>query len=149
MKIILRKDVSNLGSAGDVKEVAGGYGRNFLIPRGLAESATSGAVKAWKAGEEKRAKRSVLEMDKAREVADKLSGMSLSFSRPVGEEGRIFGSVGKSDILKSLKASGHEISKDCVKLPASIKTVGEAEVEITLKPGISATVKVKVSPRGR
>jgi len=149
MKVILRKDVLKLGSAGDVKQVKTGFGRNFLIPRGLAEMATPGAMKSWKATEEQRKKKSAKEIDAAKEIAKKLSGMSLSFNRPAGEEGKLFGSVGKSDIVKSLKASGLEIDKEAIQMPSAIKTVGDAEVEIVLKPGVSSKIKVSVSARSK
>lgn len=147
MKVILRKEVPNLGNPGDIKQVADGYGRNYLLPLGMAELATPGAVKSWKATEDTRKKRFAQETEAAKETAKKISGMSLSYSRPAGEEGRLFGSVGKSDILKSLKAAGMEIGKDSVRLPSSIKAVGDFEVEVVLKPGVSSKVKVTVTAR--
>ncbi len=149
MKIILRKDVPNLGNAGTIVQVANGYGRNFLLPRGMAQIATPGTVKSWKAGEEKRKSRTAEEEKAAVETGRKLSGMVLSYNRPVGEEGKLFGSVGKSDILKSLKASGLDIHKDSIRLSSVIKAVGDLEVEIVLKPGISSKIKVKVTARNK
>jgi len=149
MKIILRKDVPNLGNAGTIIRVADGYGRNFLLPRGMAQIATPGAVKSWEAGEEWRKTRVAEGKTAAEETARKLSGMVLSYNRPVGEGEKLFGSVGKSDILKSLKASGLDIGKDSIRLPSAIKSVGDCEVEIVLKPGISSKIKVKITARSK
>lgn len=145
MKVILKKDVLKLGRAGDIKQVRDGYARNYLMPKGLVVEATEGAVRAWKSGEDRRAKRRAQEDGVLKELAKKISGVTLSFSRPVSEEGVMFGSVAKSDILKSLKAADIEVHKDSIQLPASIKAVGNHEVEIALKSDISAKVKIVVT----
>ena len=145
MKVILKKDVANLGKTGELKTVRDGYGRNFLMPRGLAETATPGAMKAWKNSEAKRTKRVSVQTTGLVALAAKISGVTLSFSRPVSEEGAMFGSVAKSDIIKNLAAADIEVHKDMIKLPASIKAVGSFEVEIALKPEITAKVKITVT----
>lgn len=144
MKVILKKDVSNLGRTGEIKTVRDGYGRNFLMPRGLVELATPGAMKAWKNSEDKRTKRVSTENAGLKALAAKISSVSLSFSRSVSEDGTMFGSVAKSDIVKNLAAADIEINKDMIKLPASIKTVGVSEVEVVLKPDITAKVKITI-----
>lgn len=149
MKVILKKDIYKLGRSGDVKSVKDGYARNFLVPRGLAEVATPGALSAWKNSAEKRAKRVASEDAALKELAKRLDAITLSFSRPVSEEGTMFGSVAKSDIIKNLAAADIEIHKDMIRLPASIKAVGTFEVEIALKPDITAKVKVAVSAQSR
>ena len=145
MKVILKKDVANLGKTGELKTVRDGYGRNFHMPRGLAETATPGAMKAWKNSEAKRTKRVSVQTTGLVALAAKISGVTLSFSRPVSEEGTMFGSVAKSDIMKNLAAADIEVHKDMIKLPASIKAVGSFEVEIALKPEIMAKVKITVT----
>ena len=75
MKVILKKDISNLGKTGEIKTVRDGYGRNFLVPRGLVEVATSGAMKAWKNSEAKRGKRVTAENAGLQELAKKISGI--------------------------------------------------------------------------
>lgn len=149
MKVILKKDVNNLGRSGDVKTVKDGYARNFLLPRGMVEAATEGALKAWKNSEAKRTKRVAAEDEAQKETAKRLSAISLSFSRPVSEDGVMFGSVAKSDIIKNLAAADIIVDKDMVRLPASLKAVGTFEVEIALKHDITAKIKVAVSAQSK
>jgi large subunit ribosomal protein L9 len=149
MKVILKKDVGNLGRSGEIKTVRDGYARNFLMPRGLVETATEGALKAWKNSADKRAKRVSAEDGALNELSKRLGAITLSFSRPVSEDGAMFGSVAKSDIIKNLAAADIEIHKDMIRLPASIKAVGVFEVEIALKPHIAAKVKVAVSAQSK
>lgn len=147
MKVILRANVPNLGRAGDVKEIKDGYGRNYLFPNNLATPATAAAMKEWEKGKEARAKRLSAEIAKTKELADKINGVSLSFSRPAGEEGKLFGSVGKADIVKSLKTCGFEVDKASVVLDQPIKQVGDHEIDVRLMPEVTAKIKVTVSPR--
>jgi large subunit ribosomal protein L9 len=149
MKVILKKDIYKVGRSGEVKTVKDGYARNFLVPRGMAELATEGALKAWQNSAEKRAKRVATEDAAHNDLAKRLSAITLSFSRPVSEEGAMFGSVAKSDIIKNLAAADIEIHKDMIRLPASIKAVGTFEVEIALKQDIVAKVKVAVSAQSK
>ena len=145
MKVILKKDIANLGKTGEIKTVSDGYGRNFLMPRGMVEVATPGAMKAWKNSESKRVHRLTTENAGLQELARKISAITLSFSRPVSEEGSMFGSVAKSDIIKNLAAADIEVHKDMIKLPASIKAVGAFEVDIALKADIVAKVNITVT----
>lgn len=147
MKVILKNNVDHLGRAGEVKEVAAGYARNFLLPRKLAEPATASALKYWEKGKEKRQQLVAGEIKVAKELAEKLSGVNLTFSMPASEEGKLFGSVGKTDVLKSLKAAGYDVPKNSVKLETALKTTGEHEVELRLQPEVTAKVKVTVSAR--
>jgi large subunit ribosomal protein L9 len=147
MKVILRSDVLNLGRAGDVKEVKDGFGRNFLLPKRLALTATTANLKGWEKAKDKRAKINDAKTATTKELAAKLATVSLSFSRPAGAEGKLFGSVGKSDIVKSLKSCGYTVDKGVVALESSIKQTGEHEVELKLLPDVSAKIKVTVVAR--
>ncbi len=149
MKVILKKDVYNLGRSGEVKNVRDGYARNFLMPRGLVELATEGALKAYENSAAKRAKRVAAEDAALKDLAKRLDAITLSFSRPVSEDGVMYGSVAKSDIIKNLAAADIEINKDMIKLPASLKAVGTFDVEIALKPDIIAKIKVAVSAQSK
>ena len=147
MKVIISKNVPTLGKAGDVKNVRDGYARNYLIPRGLAQEATEGALKNWKLGADRRSQRVAKETETAQLVATKVSGVVLSFIREVGETSQMFGSVGKTDIWKSLKASGHEIDKDAVVLDTPIKAVGDTDVTLHMAHGVTAAIKVRIAPK--
>ncbi len=148
MKVILKTNVDHLGRAGEVKEVAIGYARNFLLPRKLAERATASALKYWEKGKEKRAAIVSAEIQAAKELAEKLAGVKLTFSMPASEEGKLFGSVGKTDVLKSLKTAGYDVPRNSVRLETALKTTGEHEVELRLQPEVRAKVKITVSARG-
>lgn len=147
MKVILKKDLRTLGRAGDIKQVKDGYARNYLLPRGIAELATEGAVKSWKSAEEKRKKKREQENKALSAIAEKISAITLSFTRKVNEEGQMFGSVAKSDLLKSLKAADIEINREMIDLPNSIKAVGNFEVPVYLNADVSAKIKVTVVPQ--
>lgn len=147
MKVILKKDLRTLGKAGDIKQVKDGYARNYLLPLGIAELATQGAIKSWKSAQEKMKKKRDQENKALSAIAEKISSITLSFSRKVNEEGQMFGSVAKSDILKSLKAADIQISKEMLDMPSSIKAVGNYEISIHLNSDVSAKIKVSVTPQ--
>ncbi|WP_424245016.1 large subunit ribosomal protein L9 [Elusimicrobium posterum] len=146
MKVILRKDVKNLGTAGDVVEVKPGYGRNFLVPQGLAQLATAGAIKNWQLGAERRATKLAAELKSAQDTAAKLKDVVLTFTKSVNADGVVFGSVNKADIYKGLKDLGHEVAKENIEVNMPIKKLGETPVSIYFKPTVSATITVKIEP---
>lgn len=147
MKVILKKDVESLGRAGDVKDVARGFARNYLFARGLAMEATAAAIEWFSKGEDRRKKLREKALASAKGDCEKLASVKLSFSRQVGESGKLFGSVGKSDIVKSLKASGHDLDRGVVCLESPIKEVGDYDVELRLAPEASVKIKVSVVAR--
>ncbi len=147
MKVILRSNVPNVGRAGDVKDVADGFGRNYLLPNNLAQIATAATLKAWERGKEKRAKLLAAEIAEKKALAEKLAGVALSFSRPASPEGALFGSVGKADVVKSLETCGFAVDKAAVALDKAIKQTGDHEVEIRLMPEVVTKIKVTVTPR--
>lgn len=147
MKVILKTDVEKVGRAGDVKDVALGFARNFLFVRGLAMEATPSAMRWFEKGKEKREKARQKLLEQARETCGKLADVRLSFSRRSAEGGKLFGSVGRADIAKSLKASGYAVERSAVILDAPIKEAGDFEVEIRMAPEASAKVKVSVVTR--
>ena len=147
MKIILTKDVQGTGKAGEVKDVADGYARNFLIPRKLAIPASGGALKTVeqrKAAEEKRA---ATEEASARALADRLTSSPVVLTARVGDQGRLYGSITSADIADQLSAHlGQPIDKRKIDLDEPIRQLGTHEVTIRLHRAVSATVKVDVQP---
>ncbi|HPJ14044.1 MAG TPA: 50S ribosomal protein L9 [Spirochaetota bacterium] len=144
MKVILQKDVSNLGDAGDIREVADGYARNFLLPKKLviAYSEANGRTIAHqkhliKVKKEKRKKES-------EKVADQLKTVSLSFQTKAGEDGKLFGSITSADISAKLAEAGITVDKRKIVLDEQIKHVGEFNISIKLEEGVSAPLKVTV-----
>jgi large subunit ribosomal protein L9 len=148
MEVILREDVAKLGRRGDVVKVAEGYGRNFLLPRGLA-LAVNEANKAMIA-KERKAHEAHLAKEKAefQSLADRIKGIRFVAPRKVGENDVLYGSVTSGDIGEFLKNKGIEIDKRKVQLDEPIKKLGEHEVQIKLHPEVSATLKVLVSKEG-
>ncbi|MEZ4362240.1 MAG: 50S ribosomal protein L9 [Kofleriaceae bacterium] len=141
MQIILTQDVPNLGSAGDLVSVRPGYGRNYLVPRGLAVSATVHNKNQLE--HERRAieKRVVKERAAANELATRLNGMTLQFERRVGEDEKLFGSVSNRDIAEQLKRAGIEIDHRVIALEHPIKALGKYETPVKLSAGVTAALK--------
>lgn len=144
MKIILEQDVSNLGKKGDLKDVAPGYARNHLIPRGLAVEATPQRMKEWERNSEAREAQNRQQEALARQQAEKLGQHELVFKMPAGEGGRLFGSVTPADIAGKLVESGFEIDKKKVELSEQIKSLGRFMADVRLYPGIKAEVPIVV-----
>jgi large subunit ribosomal protein L9 len=144
MEVILKEDVINLGSRGDVVKVADGYGRNYLLPRKLAMQATEqnkAVIEQMKAAA---ARRSATEKAQAEELAVRLEPVALAFTRKAGAEGHLFGSVTSSDIAAELAAQGFEIDRRRIILHEPLKSVGEFRVSIKLHREVTAQVKVTV-----
>jgi large subunit ribosomal protein L9 len=144
MKVILQKDIPNLGDAGDIREVAAGYARNYLLPRGMVILADDSSKKA--AEHQKKLIRIKKEKRKklSQKLAESLSGIELTIAARVGEEGKLFGSVTAMDIAKKLKEMGHEIDKRKIILDSPIRQEGEYGVKIRLDEGQAPAVKVIV-----
>jgi large subunit ribosomal protein L9 len=149
MQVLLIQDVDNLGYAGDVKKVADGFGRNYLLPRNLAVLATPGALKQAETIRKGAEKRRAHEMADAQAMANQLTGVELLFERRAGETGKLYGSVTSGDIADALKAkTGLEIDKRKVALPEPIRQLGDQEVTIKLMIDVATTIKVQVLPEG-
>ena len=146
MKLILREDVENLGKGGDLVEVKPGYGRNFLLPRGLAVPANPKNVRELehqkKVAEAKAAKLKA----SADAVARRLAETPVTLKRKVGEQDKLYGSVTALDIVEALGARGLQLDRRIIDLPEPIKTVGDHEVPVKLHRDVVGKVKVKVEP---
>ena len=148
MEVILREDVDKLGRRGEVVKVTEGYGRNFLLPRGLA-LAVNEANKAMIARERKSHElRLAKEKAEFQAVADRINGIRFVAPRKVGENDLLYGSVTSGDIADFLKGKGVEIDKRKVQLEEPIKKLGEHEVQVKLHPEVSARLKVLVTKEG-
>ncbi len=148
MKLILTAEVDHLGTAGDTVEVKDGYGRNYLLPRGLAIVATRGAQR--QADEIRRARETkvVRDLDHAKEIKGALEGLgTVALTvKTAGDSGKLFGSVTPSDVVAAIKkAGGPSLDKRVVQLPkAHIKALGTHSVEVHLHSGVNATVPLAV-----
>jgi large subunit ribosomal protein L9 len=144
MKVVLQRDISNLGDAGDIKEVAEGYARNYLLPRNFALAADESSKRRM----EHQKKLIKLKKDKRKKesekIADSIAAIEIKIMALVGEEDKLFGSVTSMDIAKELKKLGYDIDKRKILLENPIKQLGEFSVPIKLDEGLTASIKVIV-----
>lgn len=148
MKVLLVKDVYNLGRAGDVKKVADGYGRNYLIPQGLALLATPGALKQAESIKKRAMERRNLVNAEMSVVADALSKISVAFPAKAGETGKLYGSITTQDVAEAIKArTGKEIKRQQVDMQP-IRTLGEFKARIRLTVDLIPEVTIYVHREG-
>jgi large subunit ribosomal protein L9 len=144
VKVILLNDQRHLGKRGEIVDVKPGYGRNFLLPQGLAMEATQGNVKVF---EQQRAKidaRHAKERDVAQEIANKMAGLRIEIPKRVGETDTLYGSVTAGDVAEALEKKGYTVDRRRLDLEGGIKTLGEHPVRIELHPEVVAEVTVAV-----
>jgi large subunit ribosomal protein L9 len=146
MKVILLEDVDALGKLGDTVNVKDGYARNYLIPRKLALPATARNLKAQSHQLRDIERRKEKKAEGARSLADKIAGVSLTFTRKTGEKGRLFGSVTNMDIAQALSEKGLDIDRKDILLPEPIKSLGEFDIQIKLHHDVTPEVKITVLP---
>ncbi|ACL24890.1 MAG: 50S ribosomal protein L9 [Chloroflexus sp.] len=146
MKVLLLQDVEHLGKAGEIKDVSGGYGRNYLIPKGFAVLATKGQIKQAEERLAAQRRRAEAARKEAEALAAKLASLTLTFVVKVGEQDRLYGSVTNADIAAKLhEVAGVEIDRRKIALEDPIKRTGEYEVPVELASGVSTTLKVVVT----
>jgi large subunit ribosomal protein L9 len=143
-EVILRAEVDNLGHAGDVVEVAPGYARNFLFPRGLAYPATDANVHRVDQEKKKYHERLAHEKVAAERLAESMTGIVLEFRELAGEEDQLYGSVTVADLAAAIEAKGFTVERGQIKLDAPIKHLGEHDVPIRLHPEVTVQVHVSV-----
>lgn len=147
MKVILKKDVRALGKTGEVKEVADGYARNYLFPRGLAIEATAGNLKVIADRKEHEIKKELKDEDDAKRLAAKLDGSAIDFKTKAGEGGRLFGSITAKDVAEEIQRIFRvEIDKRKLEIDDTIKTMGSHPVKLHLYKGVVAEITVNVIP---
>jgi large subunit ribosomal protein L9 len=144
MKVILKSEVDNLGLAGDVVEVADGYARNYLLPRGLAIKATQGAMKEAEALTRSRKAVEAKTLGAAEAAKDALEARTLRIPARVDERGSLYGSVSSLDVARVLKERGHDIPRKRIDLKGTIKQIGTYEIPVQVHPQVSATVTLDV-----
>jgi large subunit ribosomal protein L9 len=149
MEILLKQDVENLGSAGDIVKVKPGYARNYLIPRGLAMPATPGLRKQAEQIKQAAERRRLRELKTAQDLADRISQVTLTFKAKAGESGRLYGSITSSAIAEALAEElGTEIDRRRIRMDQPLRELGEHLITIHLAQGVDATFKVIVEPEG-
>lgn len=146
MQVILREEVSNLGTIGDVVKVKPGYARNYLLPRGLAVEASSRNLRELEHQKRVIADKRLREQKSAAAVAEKLGSVTLAFTLRAGEEGKLFGSITNLDVHRALEERGFTVERRRVLLDEPIKTLGEHKVAIHVGPDTRASVTVTVTP---
>lgn len=145
MKVLLTKDVKSLGKAGEIKEVADGYGKNFLIGKGLALHATTEVLNRWKAEQKRAAENEAKEIAAAKELSEKLNATKLTIKHKIGANGHLIGSVTNKEIAEALHTQfSIEIDKKNISVDKKFKTVGIYEVDCKLGHSIHATLKVDI-----
>jgi len=145
MKVILKEDVKGLGRMGETVNVAPGYGRNFLLPKGLAMEATEKNQAAVERLKKQISFKLIKDKEDAEAAAQRLAGVTLNLTAKAGEEGKLFGSVTSMDIEEALKAQGIEVDKKKILIEEPIKKLGEYEVAIKLHSEVTAAIKVNVT----
>ena len=149
MKLILTQDVSRVGGPGDIVEVKDGYGRNFLIPRGLAMPWSRGAERQVGTIRRAREVREVRDLGHARELAAALERLPVRVTGRAGQGGRLFGSVTAADVAEGVRAAGGPpVDKRRIDIEQPIKTVGAHSVAVRLHPEVTARLSVEVVPAG-
>ncbi len=144
MKVILKQNVPSLGKVGDLVKVNDGYGRNLLIPKGLAIEANEKNIKTFEHEKKNILQRAEKEQKAAQDQAAKLSLVTLTIARKVGDQDKIFGSVTSKDIELALQEKGFKIDKKMIVHDEQIKSLGEFKVKIKLHSGIEAEIKLNV-----
>lgn len=145
MQVLLLKNVPGVGNAGEVKKVADGYARNYLLPNKLAVPATEGAVKQAETIKEAVARREAKTLAEAQELAKILGQTTVTFYAKAGEGDRLFGSITSADIAEKLATEKHiNVDKRKIELPNPIKALGERKVAIKVHPEVTAEVTVVV-----
>ena len=145
MKVVLRADVDNLGNKGDIVDVADGYARNYLVPRGLALKATGGSQKQADAMRRNRELREAREREAAQALAARFEGRTITIKARAGAEGRLFGSVTSVDVAEAVqKQTGAEVDRRKINLDEPLKEVGGVDLQVRLHTDVVAQIHVEV-----
>jgi len=146
MKIILREDMDALGLEGDIVDVANGYGRNYLIPKGIALEASTQNIKLLETQRKKIEIKRLKAKEEAEKVKERLADVMITISQKAGEEDKLYGSVTSMDIAAHLEKQGILIDRKKISMDKPIKALGEYEVPIRIYPEVTGSIKVTVVP---
>ena len=146
MKVILTQDVEHLGEKGEIHDIADGYGRNYLIPQGMARVATDGAVKQLQEEQKQQARKKAAVREDAVDLKEELENMQVVFSAKVGEENRIFGTVTTQQIAVELANRGYDIDRRDIELDEEIRQVGAYTARIKIHDDVVADLDLQVIP---
>jgi len=144
LKVILRQDFESLGLEGDIVNVANGYARNYLIPKGIAIKPDNASLKALDMRKEKIMAKRMKDKESAERVREKVSQIIVNLRRKAGEEDKLYGSVTSREIAQELEKEGIVVDRRKINLDEAIRTLGEFEVSVKLHPEVIAKVKVVV-----
>lgn len=145
MKLILTREVSGLGLAGDIVEVADGYGRNYLLPRKLAVVATRGAEKQVEQIRRAQKSREIRDLGHAQQVDSQLRNINVTVPAKAGDTGRLFGSITPAQVVDAVKAAGGPLlDKRSVDVPGHLKTLGKHQVQVRLHPEVTTELPIAV-----
>jgi large subunit ribosomal protein L9 len=144
MEVILKEDVTSLGSRGDVVKVAEGYGRNYLLPRKLAIRASEGNKAVIEQMKAAAVRRSAKEKSGAEALAKQFDGLSVTFTRRAGEQDQLFGSVTSGDIADALTKKGFDIDRRKIQVHEPLKSLGEFDVPVRLHKDVTTHLKVVI-----
>ena len=147
-KVLLREDVDDLGSRGEIVRVRAGYARNYLLPRNLAVEATAGNVKGIESERAALLKKEAKERASAEAQSQQMSSLDLEFKRKAGEQGALYGSVTSMDVAEALRERGYEIDRHRIHLREPLKRLGEYTVPVRLHREVTIDLKVRVAPEG-
>ncbi len=142
MKVLLLKDIKDVGNLGEIKEVADGYARNFLFPQGLAEVATEQNIQRMKQERERQEKLAESDLIQTGKLADKLNGAVLAIRGKVNAQGKFYAAISAAKIAGKLKEKGFDIRPDQIFLPEPIKEIGEYNIIINLNHGLEGEITV-------
>ena len=146
MKIILRQDMDELGLEGETVNVAKGYARNYLIPKGIALVANESNIKLMEMQKKKIEVKRIKQKESAEKISAEIANLTINISQKVGEEDKLYGSVTSMDIAEEMEKKGISIDRRKIVLDKPIKSIGEFDVPIKLHPEVTGTIKVVVSP---
>ena len=146
MKVILEQDFESLGFEGDTVEVARGYARNYLIPKGIAAEATKANLKALELRKDKIMAKRMRDKEEAERIKEKIAQVAITLKQKAGSEGKLYGSVTTRDIAQELEKEGIVVDRRKISLDEPIKSLGEFDVPLKLYPEVQASIRVVVQP---